>query len=152
MSTQPKSRSAATVSGDVSLDRVSHQQVTAKTATGRVVLSGPLVKGARYSFGTISGDVTLRLPADSSFQLNAKVSPQGDIVSDFSLESASESATTATTASSASVATATTVKKAGVPKIKVVTAGTRKLVGVHGSGDAAISLASFSGTLYLRKE
>jgi DUF4097 and DUF4098 domain-containing protein YvlB len=143
--------SAATVSGDISLDRVGHQQVTAKTATGRVVLSGPLVKGARYSFGTISGDVTLRLAADSSFQVSAKVSPQGDFVSDFSLKLASESAATSA-AASAPVATATSAKKAGVPKIKVVDAGTQKVNGVHGSGDAIISLASFSGTLYLRKD
>ena len=144
--------SAATVSGDISLDRVGHQQVTVKTATGRVVLSGPLVKGARYSFGTISGDVTLRLPADSSFQVNAKVSPQGDIVSDFSLQLASQPATSTPAVSSSPVASATTAKKAGVPKIKVVDAGTRKVTGVHGSGDAIISLASFSGTLYLRKD
>jgi putative adhesin len=142
--------SASTVSGDVTLERISHRQVNAKTATGRIVLSGPLVKGARYSFGTLSGDVTLRLPADSSFQINAKVSPQGDIVTDFPLKSASEAASAAPVVSSAPVVA--TTKKTGVPKITKVDAGTRKVSGVHGTGDATISLASFSGTLSLRKE
>jgi hypothetical protein len=142
--------SASTVSGDVTLERIGHHQVNAKTATGRIVLSGPLAKGARYRLGTLSGDVTLRLPADSSFQLNAKVSPQGEIVTDFPLESAGEAATAEPVVSSAPVAIPT--KKTPVSKIKVVDPGTRKLSGVHGSGDATISLASFSGTLSLRKE
>ena len=134
--------SASTVSGDISLERIGHQQVAAKTATGQITMHGPLSRGGRYTFGTISGDVSLRLPADASFQVNAKVSPQGDIVTDFPFG--------VTSGQSPKPAPDTASKKAGT--IKGRDYGTRKINGVQGSGDATISLASFSGTLYLRKE
>jgi len=142
--TEGEDFSAITVSGDISLARIGHQQVNAKTATGQITMDGPLSRGGRYIFGTISGDVTLRLPADASFQVNAKVSPQGDIVTDFPLG--------LTTEPTSKPATEVGSKKSNEPKIRIASSGTRKVNGVNGSGDATISLASFSGTLYLRKE
>src|SRR2546425_9440558 len=140
--TEGEDFSASTVSGDISLEHIGHQQVSAKTATGQITMKGPLSRGARYNFGTISGDVTLRLPTDASFQVNAKVSPQGDIVTDFPLGLTSEL--------TPKPPTEAVSKKNGEPKIKIMNSGTRRVSGVHGSGDATISLASFSGTLYLR--
>lgn len=130
---------ASSVSGEITLERIGHQNVAANTATGSVNLIGPLVKGGHYSMGTISGDVTLRLPADSSFQLNAKVSPQGDIVSDFPLKLMNPPEPPNPT------------PPAPKKSISVVESGTRKISGTYGSGDATISLASFSGMLALHK-
>jgi hypothetical protein len=76
---------AVSVSGDLSLEEVSHSQFNARTVSGDVHLTGPLAARGRYGFKTLSGDITLTLPGDSSFQLNAKVSKDGEIISDFPL-------------------------------------------------------------------
>jgi hypothetical protein len=75
----------ASVSGDLMLDGVSHALLKAKTVSGNVQLSGPLAPRGRYGFQTLSGDVTLAMPVDSSFNLIAKVSHDGEIFSDFPL-------------------------------------------------------------------
>ncbi|MCM3869472.1 MAG: DUF4097 family beta strand repeat-containing protein [Pyrinomonadaceae bacterium] len=76
---------AVTVSGDLNLAGVSHSQLNARTVTGDVHLTGPLAARGRYGFKTMSGDITLTLPDDSSFHLSAKVSNDGEIISDFPL-------------------------------------------------------------------
>jgi hypothetical protein len=76
---------AVSVSGDVNLDAVTHSQLNARTVTGDVHLTGSLAAGGRYGFKTMSGDITLTLPGDSSFSLSAKVSNDGEIISDFPL-------------------------------------------------------------------
>jgi hypothetical protein len=76
---------AVTVSGDLNLEGVSHSQLNARTVTGDVRLTGPLAAGGRYGFKTMSGDITLTMPDDSSFHLSAKVSNDGEIISDFPL-------------------------------------------------------------------
>ena len=76
---------AGTVSGDVMLEAIGHVQVHAKSVSGSVNMNGPLAHGGRYDFKTMSGDVTLSLPADSSFKINAKVAHGGDIISDFAI-------------------------------------------------------------------
>ncbi len=76
---------AVSVTGDVILDDISHAQLTAKTVTGNVHLTGSLARGGRYDFKTMSGDVLLTLPSDSSFNLNVRISQEGEIVTDFPL-------------------------------------------------------------------
>jgi DUF4097 and DUF4098 domain-containing protein YvlB len=76
---------AVSVSGDLNLKGVSHSQLNARTVSGNVHLTGPLVARGRYGFKTMSGDITLTLPNDSSFHLSAKVSNEGEIISDFPL-------------------------------------------------------------------
>ena len=76
---------AVSVSGDLNLEGVSHSQLNARTVTGDVHLTGPLAAGGRYGFKTMSGDITLTMPDDSSFHLSAKVSNDGEIISDFPL-------------------------------------------------------------------
>ncbi|MCM3901888.1 MAG: DUF4097 family beta strand repeat-containing protein [Pyrinomonadaceae bacterium] len=76
---------AVSVSGDLCLEGVSHSQFNARTVSGDVHLTGPLAASGRYGFKTMSGDITLTLPGDSSFQLSAKVSKDGEIISDFPL-------------------------------------------------------------------
>jgi Putative adhesin len=163
---------AATVSGDISLDKVSHAQLTARTVNGNMNLTGPLARNGRYGFRTMSGDVTLAMPADASFQLAASLSSDCEIVTDFPLK-----LTTATASKTVTVATASSTSTQPVtppaqpapnaapeapvkvePKVKVkvqpvvvVPYGLRRVNAVHGSGDAVITVASFSGTLHLQK-
>jgi DUF4097 and DUF4098 domain-containing protein YvlB len=116
-----------TISGDILLDRIGPARIDATTIGGELRLMGPLARGGIYNFRTTTGDVTIILPDDSSFKLNAKISEGGEIVTDFPL----------------------TYKNAASPA-SLLQAG--RLLGTHGTGDATITLISYSGTLRLRKQ
>ncbi|MDQ3817205.1 MAG: DUF4097 domain-containing protein [Acidobacteriota bacterium] len=116
-----------TASGDILLDRVATSRVEANTASGEIKLEGALAHGGFYNFSTTNGDVTMVIPADSSFNLSARVFEGGEIVTEFPL------------------------KYKGMPSpASHMQAG--RMVGTYGSGDANINLISFSGTLRLRKK
>src|SRR5947209_241020 len=119
---------AKTASGDILLDRVATSRVEANTISGVIKLEGALARGGFYNFTTTSGDVTIVIPADSSFSLTAKVSEGGEIVTEFPLKYTSNTS----------------------PASHPVHTG--RLAGTYGSGDANINLISFSGTLRLRKK
>ena len=162
-----------TVSGDIQLERVSNSKVMAKTVNGTVTMSGPLAKSGYYGFTNMTGDVVLALPHDASFQLNAKVSKSQDIVSDFKLTYLGETppppppaATPRSPESAAKQPSAKTqppqpgkvqpAPKAGpiimVEKPTVVVPyPVRRVNAICGSGDATISVASFGGTIRLKK-
>jgi hypothetical protein len=155
--------------------------MTVKTGNGNVHFAGPLVHGGIYAFNTTSGDVTLSLPSDASFRLNAKVGADKEITSDFPLTMTSvTSMTTLPRTSAPEVAASPKVpespKKAEVvqetpapapeptvvaivqPKVKVkinrvvkTTYMSRRVIAIHGSGDSTINVASFSGTLHLEE-
>lgn len=76
----------ATVSGDVQLEHVSNPKLVVKTVNGGVTMTGALVRSGQYGFTTLSGDVTLALPTDASFQIVAKLSETQNIISDFKLK------------------------------------------------------------------
>jgi DUF4097 and DUF4098 domain-containing protein YvlB len=116
-----------TASGDILLDRISAPRVEAQTISGELRLVGPLAHGGSYAFTTTNGDVTMMLPADSSFQLTAKISEGGEIITEFPLK-----------------------YKGSATPVSLLQAG--RLLGTYGSGDATISLVSFSGTLRLKKQ
>ena len=164
-----------TTSGDITLSQVTHKQINTKTVSGNLTLSGPLAAAGRYWFNSFSGDVTLALPANSSFKLLAKVSEDGEIITDFPLTLTQVSAASS---SEAAVAVApqppdppaatpkpdpvTTPKVAPSVKVHVkpvitvnpvpkVAFSMRRVTGTHGTGDATISVASFSGTLRLEQ-
>jgi DUF4097 and DUF4098 domain-containing protein YvlB len=175
-----------TVSGDITLDQVTHKQMNAKTVSGDVSMTGPLAAGGRYGFNSFSGDITLAMPSNSSFRLSAKISQEGDIITDFPLTltpetpppaPAAKSAPPATPAPEAPAIPATAPKSDAPPQVastevmpkttppgKTViyvkpavvvhpkaTYTLRRINGVHGTGDAAINVASFSGTLRLQQ-
>ena len=95
--TEPsESFEVTTVSGDIELTQVSHSVMNLRSTTGNMIMSGPLAAGGRYGIGTMSGNVTLALPANSSFQLNAKISSSGDIITDFPLTILSQSVSSGT--------------------------------------------------------
>ena len=168
---------AASLGGDITLERIGHVQLNGHTLNGSLCVTGPLAHGARYSFRTISGDLTLTLPADSSFKVSAKFSHGADIITDFPLTvtklgspepSPAAKANAAHPAANPKPSPAASPKDddppvvARVPVITKTQKGTvvvdlskfalRRIEGIHGSGDATIELASFSGTIHLRKQ
>lgn len=183
-----------TTSGDITLTQVSHRQINTKTVSGNLTMTGPLAPAGRYWFNSFSGDVTVAMPASSSFKITAKVSEDGEIITDFPLTlsqitsasvSTSASTSTAVAAEPSSSATPEAPEPPALPekpgpvgkppkaappvKIKVAPAvkvkvepgvvvepvvvpfRMRRISGFHGTGDATISVASFSGTLRLEQ-
>jgi hypothetical protein len=127
----------------------------------------------------MSGDITLTLPGDSSFSLNAKVSNDGEIISDFPLKLIPDAAPSSPPdpapapapsvvitappkspapgamphASPVIVKVAPRMSKVIVTTpVITVTPTLRRVNAVCGAGDASIQVASFSGTLHLVKK
>jgi DUF4097 and DUF4098 domain-containing protein YvlB len=73
------------VSGDIQFDSVGHSKLAARSVTGNINLAGPLSHGGNYGFNTTSGDITLSLPSEASFRLMARLSQDGEIITDFPL-------------------------------------------------------------------
>ena len=161
---------ASTISGDIQLDEVDHQLVSVKTANGKIDVSGPLAHQGQYTFNTTSGDISLSLPANASFRLNARVARDRDVTSDFPLtltiedpvpvinhtpaprplhEPAPEPAPTPK--EPVVVVVGPQVKEIKVKPVIVKNLySLRRINAVHGSGDALITIASFSGTIHLK--
>lgn len=172
-----------TVSGDITLEGVTHKQLSTRTVSGNVNLTGPLTTGGVYGFNSFSGDITLAMPADSSFRLSAKVSEEADIITDFPLTITPQAAAPKPPTTSATPAAPTpespalppSAPKAGAPqahptpkvmppekvvvyvkphvKVAVTTKSSyalRRINAVCGTGEATISVSSFSGTLRLQ--
>jgi len=111
-------------SGNIRLERIGQARVEAATVSGSISMTGALARGGRYRFRTISGNVDLLMPADASFQFNARVSRGGDIIFvnlpfNFTGDDSSRAS--------------------------------RLVNGFFGAGDASLTLTSFSGTLRLRR-
>jgi hypothetical protein len=173
---------ARSLGGDITLAGITHAQQTANTLNGGLWMSGPLTSGGRYNFRTMSGDMTLSLPENSSFQLSAKFSHSAEIITDFPITLMSQSsAKPAPTPAPMPAPSAKPVPSAEPPdapdpdtvvvkvdpgvvaKIKTKRGSTpvvvdlsalsmRRIEGVCGSGDAKLELASFSGTIHLQKQ
>jgi hypothetical protein len=164
---------AKSTSGDVSLEAVTHGQVNGTAISGSVIYTGALARGGSYDFRTISGDVTMELPADSSFNLHAKIVVSGDIDTDFPVKMAA--GTTESTRAAPPGAPRTAAPETPVPvpmpepvivvvppqppahtrqgKIKVSKEhASARLDGMVGNGDAVVNLSSFSGSVHLRKQ
>ncbi|HEY0172930.1 MAG TPA: DUF4097 family beta strand repeat-containing protein, partial [Pyrinomonadaceae bacterium] len=74
---------ARSTSGDVTLEGVAHGQVSGAAVSGQVLYTGALARGGSYDLSTISGDVMMELPANSSFTVHARVVVSGEIDTDF---------------------------------------------------------------------
>jgi hypothetical protein len=155
-----------TVSGDILLNRVSNPKVNVKTVNGTVTMTGPLAKSGWYGLTNMTGDIVLALPTDASFQLNAKLSEKHNIVSDFKLTYLSEPpAPPAVRPRSPERVPQPPPAAKGKPPHKtgpvarpiviersaVIVPYVQRVNAVCGSGDATISIASFGGTVRLRK-
>ena len=75
----------STVSGEVTLNDVTHQRVNVNTVSGEVLFSGEVLRNGSYNFQNLSGEIHLMLPASSSFRLVASVGETVKINSDFNL-------------------------------------------------------------------
>ncbi|HKY27499.1 MAG TPA: hypothetical protein VJM12_06085, partial [Pyrinomonadaceae bacterium] len=131
---------------------------------------GPLAQQGRYEFKTLSGDVILTLPVNASFNLNAKMAQDGEIVTDFPLTLLTEDLVGPTPAPPAAPSKRTTSQTApapatppidvivkGKPRVKVKVDGVpvytlKRYSAVCGEGGATIYVASFGGTLHLQKK
>jgi len=157
-----------TVSGDIQLNRVSNRNVTAKTVNGTVTMTGPLAKAGLYNFQNMAGDLVLAMPPDASFRLSAKVSEKHGIVSDFALKYLSDPPppppakprTPAPEAPKTPEAKGKVMPRTGpvvapiiVDKPTVISSQhiLRRVNAIFGTGDATISIASFGGTVRLKK-
>ena len=157
-----------TVSGDIQLDRVSNANVSMKTVNGNVTMTGPLARAGSYVFWLMGGDLTLKMPRDASFKLNAKVSEQHDIVSDFQLKYVSETPAPTPNPEPDVAPTPQTpepkvLSKKGATVVAPVTPVIiakpvvsspyilKRVNAICGSGDATISVSSFGGNLLLKK-
>lgn len=134
---------ATSTSGDVLLDGVSYSQIRGSAISGSVRMNGPLARGGSYEFKTISGDVTLTLPADSSFKLNASVVTSGEIVTDFPVKT--------TTTDPQGVVVGGPPSQTNGKRVRSGMPLQTRLVGTVGGGDADLRITSFNGTLHLRK-
>ena len=115
---------AGSVGGDVTLDRIQHQRLKLNTVGGEVSYAGPLSRGGRYSFQTISGRLRLLLPPNSSFRVKGSLGTGGELSSDFKI--------TAERASNYSPM--------------------RSVDAIVGNGDASINVSVFSGSIEIRKQ
>lgn len=166
----------ATVSGDVQLDHVTNPKLVVKTVNGGVAMTGALARAGQYGFTTLSGDVTLALPTDASFQIVAKLSESHNIISDFKLKYLEQTPGTPapnpkmTPAPDVSTPKPPTPKVQPAPKtpppavktnppativikpsIAIPPYTLRRIVATCGTGDANIAVNSFSGTIRLKK-
>ena len=152
-----------TVSGDIQLSRVSNLKVAVKTINGTVTMTGPLVKSGWYGFTNMAGDLVLAMPPDASFKLNAKLSEKHDIVSDFALKYLSEPPLPPPVKPGKAAPKPPEAKGKVMPRTGPVVAPIvvertiatpyvlRRVDAVCGTGDATISIASFGGTVRLKK-
>src|SRR4051794_16633042 len=74
---------ARSLGGGILLDHVRHSQVSAHTLNGSLEIERPLASHGRYNFRPMSGDLTVSLPADSSFQVSARYSQGAEVITDF---------------------------------------------------------------------
>jgi hypothetical protein len=69
---------ASTVSGSLKLEELSCERVEASSTSGSVTYSGALARGGRYELNSFSGEVRLLLSGDTGFEVDAN-SFSGDI-------------------------------------------------------------------------
>jgi hypothetical protein len=111
-----------TQSGAISLQRVEHRQIEASSISGSLHFDGKFLKGGIYNFRTSNGSIELTIPVASSCTFKATYGV-GSFNYDIPLKILTENIT---------------------PRAKVV-------VATMGSGDAAVSLTTSTGTIGIRK-
>lgn len=110
------------MSGEVALERVDYRRVEATSVSGNLRMSAPLSAAGSYELKSTLGDVTLTLPGNLSFRVEATVSRRGEVVSDFPLEGGASRPSS------------------------------RQLSGTYGGGGLTLKVSSFSGTVRLRRK
>lgn len=80
-----KEVSLKAVSGDFRCEKSRCENITMNAVSGDVFYEGALVEGGTYEFSTKSGDVTLSIPAETSFRIDLSTF-SGDLTCDFPLD------------------------------------------------------------------
>lgn len=114
------------VSGDVLLERTDYSRIEAATVSGNILLLSLPAKETICNFNTTSGDLTLNLTSDASFQVSVIVGEKGKIINEFPLKLSSGNNNNST--------------------------GSRRLNGNYGTGGSTLNLASFSGQVHLQRK
>lgn len=112
--------SAKTNSGSISLQAIEYPQIGVKSVSGAVNFSGKILSGGQYSFDSQNGSIQLNLPRKSSFAVTATYG-SGEFKSELPLMNV--------------------VKDPGPPE---------KLSGQTGTGDAALTLFTFVGSINIK--
>ena len=118
---------STTVSGEITVNQITNQQVKINTVSGDISYSGGLLRGGHYSFQNMSGEMLLSLPANASFRLSANVGPDATLNSDFDLNQQRRNLDAA-------------------PDHAM-----RHIEAIVGGGDASVSVSLFGGSLRIRK-
>lgn len=109
---------AKSSSGAIILQSVAHKQIEAGSNTGAIRFDGAFSAGGQYALGTTNGSITLKIPAESSFRVNASYG-YGAFQTEIPLRDISQTAALQA----------------------------RKLTAVSGAGDANLNLTTFSGAI-----
>ena len=73
-------RAHVSTEGDVSLTGIHAYNVIAENISGNVIFDGELQQGGSYSFASTTGNINVRIPASSTFRLNAMAPGTRNIV------------------------------------------------------------------------
>jgi DUF4097 and DUF4098 domain-containing protein YvlB len=69
-------RARVSTSGDIDLTGIRASEVIAENGVGHMLFDGELVDGGSYTFKSLSGDINISIPRNSSFSLVASGQPQ----------------------------------------------------------------------------
>ena len=69
-------RARVSLSGDIELTGIRASEVIAENGVGDTVFDGELVAGGSYVFKSLSGNININIPKNSSFSLVASAQPQ----------------------------------------------------------------------------
>jgi len=64
-------RAHVSLEGDIELSGISANKVYAQNTIGNIFFDGEIARGGTYRFQSTKGDITIRIPADSAFNLDA---------------------------------------------------------------------------------
>ena len=112
----------STTSGSINIGGLDSREVFVKTTSGEVSFDSAIHQDGRYSFESLTGQIVIKIPAQSGFNLSAKTY-SGSITTQFPVQ----------------------VTPGAV-------AGERQMRGTVGSGGAEVNATSFSGTIFIVKK
>ncbi len=115
---------AKTTSGDVILRDIDSHELQLGSHSGNVNYSGSLHEDGRYSFESFNGGITVLIPANANFNLNATTF-NGSIETDFPIT---------------------------IPPGTTQTTRPKRLQGTHGKGGAQLKINGFSADIKLKKQ
>jgi hypothetical protein len=69
-------RARVSTNGDIELTGIRASEVIAENGVGHLLFDGELVAGGAYTLKSLSGDINIRIPGNSSFSLVASGQPK----------------------------------------------------------------------------